>query len=94
MGQQIQVLNCSHWAFTDKDTGEHLSGYKVSFLSEAEQTDKFSGQRVSEATLTKDHFDALKGHLPGVCDVDFAIVPGAKGKATVKVVNIKPVKVK
>lgn len=94
MAQTVSVLNASHWKFTKEGTGEFLQGYRVTFLSEVENSEQFSGQRVSEASLTEDQFKQLKGHLPNMCEVDFAIVPGAKGKATVKVVTIKPVKAK
>lgn len=91
---QAQVLNVSRYDFPDEKTGEVIKGGRISYLSDTEHTDKFSGQRIAEGRLSFELFDAVKGQLPALCDVDVSLVPGKGGAVTIKVNSIKPVKTK
>lgn len=91
MQVQAQVLNASRYDFPDEKTGEVIKGGRISYLSDIEHTDKFTGQRVAEGRLTFELFDAVKGHLPSLCDLDISLVPGKGGAVTIKVNSIKPI---
>ena len=72
MQATIEALNISRYDIADKQTGEVIKGAKITFFSDADHSENFSGRKVSEAAAPFELFTQLKGALPCMldCEID------------------------
>lgn len=88
------ILSADVWEMTDEKTGKTNTGVTVYFInSYREDTQDTLGFKPSKVSATLEQFKKLKANsLPALYDIDFSTKPGAQGKVTVVIQDVKFIK--
>ena len=84
----VKVINASRYAFKDAETGRDISGCKVTYLGEAEASDKFKGLPVITLTGDEQIYHAIPRQFPCDLEIETTIVM-KQGKPSVKLSGVK-----
>lgn len=89
------VLGVQRFNFTDTTSGQVISGVKISYLdleSPVAVTDNYKGIQDMEISARDLNVFNDFNIVPAVYDLNYDIVPGARGKAVVRYKSAKFVK--
>lgn len=90
MTSQICVLRASRYSMTDKETGELVTGIKVTYVEDwvGQCRQNASGVEVLSATMPYDKWDAFLS-LPAMYEADFELSAGARGKPMLRIKDMR-----
>jgi hypothetical protein len=95
IGMKALVLSVTRYNFTNTETGELIEGMKVSYVDcenpVVAQTNYRGIQRMELGSPDQKNFNTFS-QVPGIYDLSYDIVPGAKGKAVVRYKSAKFIK--
>lgn len=74
------VLATKRYNFRDNDTGNMISGCKITYCDEPTYEDDSKGMQPMTITAPLDSYKDFT-HVPGLYDIEFTLKPGAKGQA-------------
>lgn len=88
------ILSADTWEMVDEKTGRTNSGVTVWFINDyREDTNEALGFKPSKISATHEQFAKLKQHgLPALFDMNIGTKPGAQGKISVVLTDVKFVK--
>lgn len=91
MAEVALVLSADKWSMPDEKTGQVLEGYSVWFVNDyRDDTADSVGFKPTKISATPEMFKKLQlAKLPGVFEMVYGSRPGAQGKATLTLVDIK-----
>jgi len=91
MAEKVLLLSCDSWSMTDKESGEFVKGVSVWFVNAyREDTDTSFGQKPSKVSATPEIFEKLRNSpLPGIYELSYGSRSGAKGVATLTLIDAK-----
>ncbi len=97
MGQQALVHFAAPWEMTDESTGKHSRGFSLQFLTMYNETRDGSVGIQSIKTSIRDEevFNAIRKHIPCMCELVIEAKPGVQGKLSAVVTGMlspRPVK--
>ena len=90
MTSQICVLRASRYNMTDKETGELVTGIKVTYVEDwvGQCKQNGSGVEVLSATMPYDDWDKFQS-LPAMYEADFTLSAGARGKPMLRISDMR-----
>lgn len=92
MAEHALVLSADAWEMPDERTGEIRKGVSVWFVNDyREDTPLAIGYKPTKVSADPSVLDSLRSAgLPAVCEMHYGSRPGAQGKATLTLIDIKP----
>lgn len=93
MAEKALVLSADSWEMPDERTGEIRKGLSVWFVNDyREDTPLAIGYKPTKVSADVAVLEQLRtAGLPAVCEMHYGSRPGAQGKATLTLIDIKPV---